>query len=202
MKKIVLKNKQIFCSCWPCRPTMLLRLNPPAPLSPPPLQAILCSCCQVNKPSPSSLSLRKVVDANHRERWVSNNTYWELRKNPGFINMENTLSLWQPRAAVRPAVTYAQQGVLENSVSRTTMTTTTTQRLDSQPKNISQDHLYRVNVDLSKAPLKYVLALKQMPIPHRTPLSAFSHGRNFGLGQSQRQTITLQCMLREQLLLA
>uniref|UniRef100_A0A672I217 Oxysterol-binding protein n=1 Tax=Salarias fasciatus TaxID=181472 RepID=A0A672I217_SALFA len=31
---------------------------------------------------------KKVVDANHRERWVSNNTYWELRKNPGFINME------------------------------------------------------------------------------------------------------------------
>uniref|UniRef100_A0A671YAN1 Oxysterol-binding protein n=1 Tax=Sparus aurata TaxID=8175 RepID=A0A671YAN1_SPAAU len=37
---------------------------------------------------------KKVVDANHRERWVSNNTYWELRKNPGFINMEYTVSLW------------------------------------------------------------------------------------------------------------
>uniref|UniRef100_A0A3Q2SZC3 Oxysterol-binding protein n=1 Tax=Fundulus heteroclitus TaxID=8078 RepID=A0A3Q2SZC3_FUNHE len=37
---------------------------------------------------------RKVVDANRRERWVSNNTYWELRKNPGFINMEPTVSLW------------------------------------------------------------------------------------------------------------
>ncbi|XP_075896332.1 oxysterol-binding protein-related protein 6 isoform X3 [Nelusetta ayraudi] len=37
---------------------------------------------------------KKVVDANHRERWVSNSMYWELRKNPGFINMENTLSLW------------------------------------------------------------------------------------------------------------
>ncbi|XP_078142182.1 oxysterol-binding protein-related protein 6 isoform X5 [Centroberyx gerrardi] len=37
---------------------------------------------------------KKVVDANQRERWVSNNTYWELRKNPGFINMESTLSLW------------------------------------------------------------------------------------------------------------
>ncbi|XP_062313773.1 oxysterol-binding protein-related protein 6 isoform X4 [Osmerus eperlanus] len=36
---------------------------------------------------------KKVVDANQRERWVSNNTYWELRKNPGFINMEN-LQLW------------------------------------------------------------------------------------------------------------
>ncbi|XP_029967610.1 oxysterol-binding protein-related protein 6 isoform X2 [Salarias fasciatus] len=37
---------------------------------------------------------KKVVDANHRERWVSNNTYWELRKNPGFINMEEAVSLW------------------------------------------------------------------------------------------------------------
>nr|XP_057938142.1 oxysterol-binding protein-related protein 6 isoform X3 [Doryrhamphus excisus] len=37
---------------------------------------------------------KKVVDANHRERWVSNNMYWELRKNPGFINMERTVSLW------------------------------------------------------------------------------------------------------------
>ncbi|KAM9710150.1 oxysterol-binding protein-related protein 6 isoform 4-T4 [Menidia menidia] len=37
---------------------------------------------------------KKVVDANHRERWVSNNMYWELRKNPGFINMEPTVTLW------------------------------------------------------------------------------------------------------------
>ncbi|XP_077583813.1 oxysterol-binding protein-related protein 6 isoform X2 [Stigmatopora nigra] len=37
---------------------------------------------------------KKVVDTNHRERWVSNNTYWELRKNPGFINMEQTVNLW------------------------------------------------------------------------------------------------------------
>ncbi|CAG09991.1 unnamed protein product, partial [Tetraodon nigroviridis] len=37
---------------------------------------------------------KKVVDTNHRERWVSNNTYWELRKNPGFINMERAVSLW------------------------------------------------------------------------------------------------------------
>ncbi|KAM6985301.1 oxysterol-binding protein-related protein 6 isoform 2-T2 [Aplochiton taeniatus] len=36
---------------------------------------------------------KKVVDANQRERWISNNTYWELRKNPGFINMESP-SLW------------------------------------------------------------------------------------------------------------
>ncbi|XP_063743040.1 oxysterol-binding protein-related protein 6 isoform X3 [Eleginops maclovinus] len=37
---------------------------------------------------------KKVVDSNHRERWVSNNLYWELRKNPGFINMESTVNLW------------------------------------------------------------------------------------------------------------
>uniref|UniRef100_UPI0037E76CFB oxysterol-binding protein-related protein 6 isoform X4 n=1 Tax=Semicossyphus pulcher TaxID=241346 RepID=UPI0037E76CFB len=37
---------------------------------------------------------KKTVDANHRERWVSNNMYWELRKNPGFINMEPTANLW------------------------------------------------------------------------------------------------------------
>uniref|UniRef100_A0A8C6PPN0 Oxysterol-binding protein n=1 Tax=Nothobranchius furzeri TaxID=105023 RepID=A0A8C6PPN0_NOTFU len=36
---------------------------------------------------------KKVMDGNHRERWVSNNTYWDLRKNPGFINMEETVSL-------------------------------------------------------------------------------------------------------------
>ncbi|KAJ8012728.1 hypothetical protein DPEC_G00045900 [Dallia pectoralis] len=36
---------------------------------------------------------KKVVDANQRERWVTNSTYWELRKSPGFINMENP-SLW------------------------------------------------------------------------------------------------------------
>ncbi|XP_063069434.1 oxysterol-binding protein-related protein 6 isoform X3 [Engraulis encrasicolus] len=36
---------------------------------------------------------KKVVDANQRERWVSNNTYWEVRKDPGFIKMEN-LELW------------------------------------------------------------------------------------------------------------
>uniref|UniRef100_A0AAY4EZK9 PH domain-containing protein n=1 Tax=Denticeps clupeoides TaxID=299321 RepID=A0AAY4EZK9_9TELE len=36
---------------------------------------------------------KKVVDANQRERWVSNNTYWELRKEPGFSKLEN-LQLW------------------------------------------------------------------------------------------------------------
>uniref|UniRef100_A0A8C7HC55 Oxysterol-binding protein n=1 Tax=Oncorhynchus kisutch TaxID=8019 RepID=A0A8C7HC55_ONCKI len=28
-----------------------------------------------------------------KERWVTNNTYWEIRKSPGFINMENP-NLW------------------------------------------------------------------------------------------------------------
>ncbi|KAJ8352007.1 hypothetical protein SKAU_G00234830 [Synaphobranchus kaupii] len=36
---------------------------------------------------------KKVIDANQRERWVSNNTYWELRKAPGFNKMENP-QLW------------------------------------------------------------------------------------------------------------
>uniref|UniRef100_A0AAR2ITN2 Oxysterol-binding protein n=1 Tax=Pygocentrus nattereri TaxID=42514 RepID=A0AAR2ITN2_PYGNA len=36
---------------------------------------------------------KKVVDSNQRERWVSNNTYWELRKEPGFLKMENP-QLW------------------------------------------------------------------------------------------------------------
>uniref|UniRef100_A0A8C9T8F1 Oxysterol-binding protein n=1 Tax=Scleropages formosus TaxID=113540 RepID=A0A8C9T8F1_SCLFO len=36
---------------------------------------------------------KKVIDANQRERWVSNNTYWELRKDPGFGKLENP-QLW------------------------------------------------------------------------------------------------------------
>ncbi|XP_064185880.1 oxysterol-binding protein-related protein 6 [Anguilla rostrata] len=36
---------------------------------------------------------KKVIDANQRERWVSNNTYWELRKAPGFNKLENP-QLW------------------------------------------------------------------------------------------------------------
>ncbi|XP_047670531.1 oxysterol-binding protein-related protein 6 isoform X1 [Tachysurus fulvidraco] len=36
---------------------------------------------------------KKIVDSNQRERWVSNNTYWELRKDPGFSKLEN-LQLW------------------------------------------------------------------------------------------------------------
>ncbi|XP_030641994.1 oxysterol-binding protein-related protein 6 isoform X2 [Chanos chanos] len=36
---------------------------------------------------------KKVVDANQRERWVSNNMYWELRKDPGFLKLENP-QLW------------------------------------------------------------------------------------------------------------
>ncbi|KAJ6665170.1 hypothetical protein lerEdw1_004218 [Lerista edwardsae] len=36
---------------------------------------------------------KKVIDANQREAWVSNDTYWELRKDPGFNKIE-TLKLW------------------------------------------------------------------------------------------------------------
>ncbi|XP_016318360.1 oxysterol-binding protein-related protein 6-like [Sinocyclocheilus anshuiensis] len=36
---------------------------------------------------------KKVMDSNQRERWVSNNTYWELRKDPGFLKLENP-ELW------------------------------------------------------------------------------------------------------------
>ncbi|XP_066468429.1 oxysterol-binding protein-related protein 6 isoform X7 [Tiliqua scincoides] len=36
---------------------------------------------------------KKVIDANQREAWVSNDTYWELRKDPGFNKVE-TLKLW------------------------------------------------------------------------------------------------------------
>ncbi|XP_023657456.1 oxysterol-binding protein-related protein 6 isoform X4 [Paramormyrops kingsleyae] len=36
---------------------------------------------------------KKVIDANQRERWVSNSTYWELRKDPGFSKLENP-KLW------------------------------------------------------------------------------------------------------------
>ncbi|XP_042619133.1 oxysterol-binding protein-related protein 6-like isoform X7 [Cyprinus carpio] len=36
---------------------------------------------------------KKVMDSHQRERWVSNNTYWELRKDPGFLKLENP-ELW------------------------------------------------------------------------------------------------------------
>ncbi|XP_061464347.1 oxysterol-binding protein-related protein 6 isoform X11 [Rhineura floridana] len=36
---------------------------------------------------------KKVTDANQREAWVSNDMYWELRKDPGFSKVE-TLKLW------------------------------------------------------------------------------------------------------------
>ncbi|XP_053124358.1 oxysterol-binding protein-related protein 6 isoform X6 [Hemicordylus capensis] len=36
---------------------------------------------------------KKVIDANQREAWVSNDMYWELRKDPGFSKVE-TLKLW------------------------------------------------------------------------------------------------------------
>ncbi|KAM4698574.1 oxysterol-binding protein-related protein 6 isoform 2-T2 [Rhinophrynus dorsalis] len=31
---------------------------------------------------------RKVVDAHHKEMWISNDTYWELRKDPGFSKVD------------------------------------------------------------------------------------------------------------------
>ncbi|XP_052461596.1 oxysterol-binding protein-related protein 6 isoform X7 [Carassius gibelio] len=36
---------------------------------------------------------KKVMHSHQRERWVSNNTYWELRKDPGFLKLENP-ELW------------------------------------------------------------------------------------------------------------
>ncbi|XP_074159109.1 oxysterol-binding protein-related protein 6 isoform X8 [Sminthopsis crassicaudata] len=36
---------------------------------------------------------KKVIDANQREAWVSNDTYWELRKDPGFSKVESPV-LW------------------------------------------------------------------------------------------------------------
>ncbi|CAK7308921.1 oxysterol-binding protein-related protein 6 isoform X16 [Vulpes vulpes] len=36
---------------------------------------------------------KKVVDANQREAWVSNDTYWELRKDPGFSKVDSPV-LW------------------------------------------------------------------------------------------------------------
>ncbi|XP_067405268.1 oxysterol-binding protein-related protein 6 isoform X4 [Emydura macquarii macquarii] len=36
---------------------------------------------------------KKVIDANQREGWVSNDTYWELRKDPGFSKVETPI-LW------------------------------------------------------------------------------------------------------------
>uniref|UniRef100_A0A452HH71 Oxysterol-binding protein n=1 Tax=Gopherus agassizii TaxID=38772 RepID=A0A452HH71_9SAUR len=36
---------------------------------------------------------KKVIDANQRESWVSNDTYWELRKDPGFSKVETPI-LW------------------------------------------------------------------------------------------------------------
>ncbi|XP_014427196.2 oxysterol-binding protein-related protein 6 isoform X5 [Pelodiscus sinensis] len=36
---------------------------------------------------------KKVIDANQRESWVSNDTYWELRKDPGFSKVEAPI-LW------------------------------------------------------------------------------------------------------------
>uniref|UniRef100_A0A452RA93 Oxysterol-binding protein n=1 Tax=Ursus americanus TaxID=9643 RepID=A0A452RA93_URSAM len=33
---------------------------------------------------------KKVIDANQREAWVSNDTYWELRKDPGFSKVDTS----------------------------------------------------------------------------------------------------------------
>ncbi|KAM8855440.1 oxysterol-binding protein-related protein 6 isoform 3-T3 [Spinachia spinachia] len=58
------------------------------------LQRVRRKCNDENNIKLEPRFFKKVVDGNHRERWVSNNTYWELRKNPGFINMEPTMNLW------------------------------------------------------------------------------------------------------------
>uniref|UniRef100_A0AAQ4S365 Oxysterol-binding protein n=1 Tax=Gasterosteus aculeatus aculeatus TaxID=481459 RepID=A0AAQ4S365_GASAC len=58
------------------------------------LQRVRRKCNDENNVKLEPRFFKKVVDGNHRERWVSNNTYWELRKNPGFINMESTMNLW------------------------------------------------------------------------------------------------------------
>ncbi|XP_016008080.1 oxysterol-binding protein-related protein 6 isoform X10 [Rousettus aegyptiacus] len=36
---------------------------------------------------------KKVIDANQREAWVSNDTYWELRRDPGFSKVDSPV-LW------------------------------------------------------------------------------------------------------------
>lgn len=36
---------------------------------------------------------RRQVDANSKESWVSNGTYWKLRVEPGFSNMDSAV-LW------------------------------------------------------------------------------------------------------------
>ncbi|KAF3694839.1 Oxysterol-binding protein-related protein 6 [Channa argus] len=58
------------------------------------MQRVRRKCNEENNIKHEPRFFKRVVDANHRERWVSNNTYWELRKNPGFINMESTVNLW------------------------------------------------------------------------------------------------------------
>ncbi|CAJ0942332.1 unnamed protein product [Ranitomeya imitator] len=36
---------------------------------------------------------RKVIDSHNKEFWVSNDTYWEIRKDPGFSKVELPI-LW------------------------------------------------------------------------------------------------------------
>ncbi|KTF81068.1 hypothetical protein cypCar_00043302, partial [Cyprinus carpio] len=49
--------------------------------------------CEETQLSHQPRFFKKVMDSHQRERWVSNNTYWELRKDPGFLKLENP-ELW------------------------------------------------------------------------------------------------------------
>ncbi|MGH0152137.1 UNVERIFIED_CONTAM: hypothetical protein FKN15_021958 [Acipenser sinensis] len=50
-------------------------------------------CIEENNIEYQPRFFKKVIDANQREKWVTNNTYWELRKVPGFSTLENP-QLW------------------------------------------------------------------------------------------------------------
>lgn len=41
----------------------------------------------------SMFVLRKAKDSSGQDVWLTNSTYWELRKNPGFANLDN-VTLW------------------------------------------------------------------------------------------------------------
>lgn len=36
---------------------------------------------------------RRLMDANGKESWVTNNTYWKLRLDPGFAHLDSAV-LW------------------------------------------------------------------------------------------------------------
>ncbi|XP_035249904.1 oxysterol-binding protein-related protein 6-like isoform X1 [Anguilla anguilla] len=57
------------------------------------LQRTRRKCMEENGVKHQPRFFRKVIDSSQRERWVSNNTYWELRKSPGFNKLENP-ALW------------------------------------------------------------------------------------------------------------